>query len=204
MNSNDRRQGKYVMRWSDLYESRYAPLYHGTSISALIQAVHDNALCSGGYYISLSRDITVAKKFACKSESTLEIWMNDPDRNQDLSDDPDDQELAEKLPLAFAEQHFVGSWTSGGAIMVLDQQKIKTRFRVTPFSDDHSSHKWEMEERLTRDIKPLRDFLIEIKLMPNSALGAIARAVISGDEELGIHPHPEYTEAVRFIQSIST
>ncbi len=189
------------MRARELTETRYAPLYHGTSVSQMIQAVHENVLSAGGQYISLSRDIAVAKRFCRKSESTLEIWMNDHDRNSQLSDDPTDAEMAEHFPLGFAEHHFVGSWTSGGAIFVFDQEKIRARYRMTPHADDRDDAKWEMEERLTRDLTPLRDYITGIQLMPNAAFGAIAHAVTSGNDKLGITPHPEYTEAVRFIQS---
>ncbi len=187
------------MRATELYETRYAPLYHGTSVSQMIQAVYENKLDSGGHYISLTREVSVAEKFAQKSEATLEIWMNDGERNHVLSADPTDEEMAKHFPLAYAEHHFVGSWTSGGAIFVLDQEKIRTRFRLTPYTDS-PGEKWEMEERLTRDLTPLRDYITGVKLVRNSAFGAIAMSVINGDPKLGIDPHPEYTDAVRFIQ----
>jgi hypothetical protein len=195
---------KYHMRASDLFETRYASLYHGTSVTNLILAVHENCLSAGGQYISLSRSIEIAKKFAGKSEATLEIAMNDQSVNAVLSDDPTHEEMAEHFPIAFAEHYYVGSWTSGGAIMVLNNEKIRARYRLRPFADDRDDHKWELEERLTRDLKPLRDYITEVKLVRNSAFGAITKAVLNGDEEAGIKPHPEYRDAINFIRSIIT
>lgn len=188
------------MRAVEIFEAYYAPLYHGTSVSQMISAVHQNKLDADGYYICFSRDINVAKRFCTKSESTLEIWMNDHNHNDVLSSDPTDDEMATHFPLAYAEHYFVGSWTSGGAILILDQQKIRNRFKLRPTADSRDSHKWEMEERLHRDLVPLRDYIIGIKFMKNAAFWNIANSVIRGDEALGITPHPEYQEAIDFIR----
>lgn len=188
------------MRATELFETRYAPLYHGTSVSQMISAVHENKLNSFGHYISLTRDISVAKKFARKSEATLEIWMNDGIHGPLLSDDPTDEELAMHLPLAYAEHHFVGSWTSGGAYFIFDQEKIRTKYRLTPYTDDYGE-KWEMEERIHRDLVPLRDYIVGIKLVGNSAFGQITQAILNGNDKIGLKPHPEYKDSIDFIRS---
>lgn len=190
------------MRYRDLLETRYAPLYHGTSVSQMVQAIHEDKLDAWGHYISFTRDINIAKKFTRKSQATLEIWANDLDRSGKLSDEPTGEEFAEHMPLAFAEHHFVGQHGNGGAIYVFDQEKIKKQFKIKPFSDDPQvDHKWEMEERLTRDLEPLRDYILEIKLMKHCAFGSIERAVVYGDPDLGLTAHPEYSNAFDFIRS---
>lgn len=200
------------MRAYELKEAiRPAYLYHGTSIANLIQMVHQDRICSGEdtygpdvASISFTRARTIGQKFAtAKSAGVLEVWMNDFAAG--LSPEPTEEEMAKVIPLAWAEHYFYSSWkqNGGGAILVLDQEKLRHRYKLEPYCDagerGANGSKWEMEECITRDVKPMRPYVVGIILC--GPFGQIANAVLDGDAKAMLDPHPEYRDAVEFIRA---
>lgn len=188
------------LRIYQLESVRDADLYHGTSVSNLLEIIKENCIKSGGYSISFTRSIAVAKKFAAnKSEVAIEEWA---DINVDkLSDRPSNNEYAKIIPAAYIEQQMVYNGVASGAILVFDKNILKQRYKITPYNDDpyYNNGKWEMEERITKDIRPVKPLIKEIITM--QSFDNIANILINGKSSINIAPQPQYTAAIQFIKS---
>jgi len=175
---------------------RPAYLYHGTSVTSALEILKSDRISSGGYTISLSRNIDIGKKFAdIKSEAAIEEWVNE--RASELSGDPDDAEIAAVIPVAVIEKWFADRSHEGGVIFVLDQTAIKHRYSVSPHNDDPHTHdgKWEYEERISRDIYPVKPLIVSILVTKD--FPQISEAILNGFR--GVEPQPQYASELAFI-----
>lgn len=187
-----------MRNWIDLFEHREAFLFHGTSITSALEIIMQDKLDAQGYYICLTREKSIARKFAdIKSSGVIEEWVNvKPELFSD--DDLSDEAVAKQLPVAWAEKCW--TWGStGGIIFYLDQTKLRQRYKLSPYSDSPDTQKWEMEERVTRDITPFKSLVRHIEVSRN--FRSIMDMVLRGDENEGTAPQPQYREAFEFIMS---
>jgi len=174
-------------------------LYHGTSIARLLEIVREDRMrVNGTAGISFSRDIGIARRFANgRSASVLEDFG---DMNADrLPEDAGDADLARVVPAAYAEHHYVGSWSeTGGAILVFDRNVLGARYRLEPYETPGPMGHSEHEERVGRDLTKVRGLLKGI--IVTQGFGNISRALVFGEPSLGIAPQPRYRKAIEFIR----
>lgn len=185
---------------------RSADLYHGTSVASLLDIIKDNCIESGGFNISLSRDLSIAKKFAdSKSGNVIEVMrdIKGGDQYEDVDFDDEnavDQADARIIPAAYIEKNLYDHGIHGGAILVLDRDLLRQRYKLSPHSDDpHGDHKWEREERITKDIRPVKPLIKHIIL--GRSFVNIADNLLHGNTRAGIDPQPQYAEAIAYIKS---
>ncbi len=187
-----------MRQWIDLFESRYAPLYHGTSVTSALEILLEDRLAADGFHISLTREHSTAVRFAdIKSSGVVEEWLNyRGDHIPEGLDGYSDEVLAKYLPVVFCENSL--TWgDKGGMIFTIDQSLLRQRYAIYPYADDPGDGKWEKEERVRRDIKPFRPLIQKIEVSRN--FRSIVNMVIHGDEQEGVEPQPQYREVLDFI-----
>jgi hypothetical protein len=132
---------------SDLFEARLAPLYHGTSLSAALEMLHEDTLWAGA---SLSRSYDVAGQFADKTPSKLD------DNRHGLT------------PLGRLEYEAdLGTY----AIIAFDQGRLMHNVGLQPYNwfhgNDTSAETYqrgsEFEEVTKRNAKPITRYITGIE-----------------------------------------
>jgi hypothetical protein len=157
-----------------LQEGRLAPLYHGTSLSAAIEMLHENVFRAGS---SLSRSYDVAAHFADKTPTKLD------DNRHDLS-------ALERLEY----EADLGTC----AILAFDQAKLMHNVGLEPFNWYHENaysdtyqRGHEYEEITKRDARPITRYLTGINATDFAPF-----------TKLAIEQFPEYEPTIRLMSQM--
>jgi hypothetical protein len=182
---------------SDQPVFRDADLYHGTSLTNLLEILSTDCLGKEGMPTSLTRNLRYALRFAHgKASIALEEWTGI--KCEEFLNFPSDAEYARVIPVAFVEQRYR---SHEGAILVLDQDRLKQRYKIKPYDDSGNNlmaGKWEMEERLKGRLITLIKPFIKSIIVGNS-FENMKQILLHGSRELSVLPQPQYMEAISFI-----